>query len=193
MEFRKELTSMLIFGSLVFCRLADDLVDELGDPKRALAVLQQRLDRVYCGEPCDSAVDRGLLAAVQEWDMPRDVFDALLEGFEWDLNGRRYDSLEDLTDYAARVAGSVGAMISVLMGVRDSRVLAASCKLGIAMQFTNIARDVGEDARNSRLYLPESWMRQVGLDPDTWLEKPVDDIRIRSLVKKLLELHVTIQ
>ena len=55
------------------------------------------------------------------------------------------------------------------------------------MQFTNIARDVGEDARNSRLYLPESWMRQVGLDPDTWLEKPVDDMRIRSLVEKLLE------
>ena len=61
-------------------------------------------------------------------------------------------------------------MISVLMGVPDSKVLAAACKLGIAMQFTNIARDVGEDARNSRLYLPESWMRQVGLDPDKWLE-----------------------
>ncbi len=102
-------------------------------------------------------------------------------------DGRRYDNLEELTDYAARVAGSVGAMISVLMGVRDSRVLAAACKLGIAMQFTNIARDVGEDARNSRLYLPESWMRQVGLEPDIWLEKPVDDIRIRSLIKKLLE------
>ena len=86
------------------------------------------------------------------------------------MTEERYDNLDELTDYAARVAGSVGAMISVLMGVRDNRVLAAACKLGIAMQFTNIARDVGEDARNFRLYLPESWIRRVGLDPDSWLK-----------------------
>ena len=169
-----------------YCRLADDLIDK-GGTKKTLESLRKRLDRIYLGKPDDEGVDREFAKVVLNYDIPKELPLALLEGFEWDLNGRRYDSLEDLTDYAARVAGSVGAMISILMGVRDNQVLAAACKLGIAMQFTNIARDVGEDARNSRLYLPESWMRQVGLDPDTWLEKPVDDIRIRSLVKKLLE------
>ena len=169
-----------------YCRLADDLIDK-GGTKKTLESLRKRLDRIYLGKPANEGVDREFAKVVMKYDIPKELPLALLEGFEWDLDGKRYDNLEELTDYAARVAGSVGAMISVLMGVRDSRVLAAACKLGIAMQLTNIARDVGEDARNSRLYLPESWMRQVGLDPNTWLEKPVDDIRIRSLIKKLLE------
>ena len=85
-------------------------------------------------------------------------------------------------------------MMCKLLGCKENDAYAFAVDLGIAMQLTNIARDVGEDARNSRLYLPESWMRQVGLNPDKWLENPVDDIRIRSLIKKLLEkkkqLHI---
>ena len=169
-----------------YCRLADDLIDK-GGTKKTLEALRKRLDKIYLGEPADDGVDREFAKVVLKYDIPKELPLALLEGFEWDLDGRRYKNLGELTDYAARVAGSVGAMISVLMGVRDPKVLAAACKLGIAMQFTNIARDVGEDARNSRLYLPECWMRQVGLDPDNWLEKPVDDTRIRSVIKKLLE------
>ncbi len=98
--------------------------------------------------------------------------DALLEGFAWDAAGRRYDTLDDLLDYAARVAGAVGAMMAVLMGVRDPALLARACDLGVAMQLTNIARDVGEDARAGRLYLPLAWLREAGIDPDAFLADP---------------------
>ena len=66
------------------------------------------------------------------------------------------------------MAGTVGAMMALLMG-RDARALARACDLGVAMQLSNIARDVGEDARMGRLYLPLAWMREAGLDPDAWL------------------------
>ncbi len=98
--------------------------------------------------------------------MPRELPEALLEGFEWDLVGRRYETLEELQAYAARVAGSVGAMMAVLMGARSAAVLARACDLGVAMQLTNIARDVGEDARQGRLYLPLAWLREAGIDPE---------------------------
>ena len=71
-------------------------------------------------------------------------------------SGRRYETLEDVHDYAARVAGTVGAMMALVMGARTPRALARACELGVAMQLTNIARDVGEDARNGRLYLPRA-------------------------------------
>ena len=86
--------------------------------------------------------------------MPRALPEALIDGLEWDVAGVRCEDLADVQAYAARVAGSVGAMMTVLMGVREHDVLARACELGVAMQLTNIARDVGEDARNGRLYLP---------------------------------------
>ena len=74
--------------------------------------------------------------------------------------------------YSARVAGTVGVMMTLLMGERNPAVVSRACDLGIAMQLSNIARDVGEDARNGRLYLPRDWMREAGLDPDAWLAQP---------------------
>lgn len=72
-------------------------------------------------------------------------------GLAWDAEGRRYETLGELRAYAARVAGSLGAIMCVLMDVRDHRALARACDLGLAMQLTNIVRDVGEDARLGRL------------------------------------------
>ena len=86
---------------------------------------------------------------------------------------RRYETLQDLDAYAARVAGSVGAMMTLVMGQRAPEIVARACDLGVAMQLTNIARDVGEDARAGRLYLPLQWLREAGIDPDAWLAKPV--------------------
>ena len=82
--------------------------------------------------------------------------------------------------------GSVGAMISVVMGVGIVKYWQPLVNWELQCNLTNIARDVGEDARNSRLYLPESWMRQVGLNPDKWLEKPVEDIKDSVIGKKII-------
>ena len=169
-----------------FCRVADDAIDNSTEPVRALEDLRSRLDAVYRGQPGPELADRALAEVVHDKGLPRALLDALLEGFAWDAQGRRYETLEDLHAYGARVAGTVGAMMTLIMETRDARALARACELGVAMQLTNIARDIGEDARNQRLYLPLSWMRQAGIDPDAWLAAPVFDARIADMTARLL-------
>ncbi len=169
-----------------FCRLADDAIDLGSDPHAAMACLAARLDALYAGRPADIAADRALADVVQRFGVPRALLDALLDGFLWDASGRQHHTLDDLQDYAARVAGTVGAMMALVMGATSSHALARACELGVAMQFTNIARDVGEDARNGRLYLPRQWLAQAGIDADAWLRAPVFDARLGSVIQRLL-------
>jgi phytoene synthase len=169
-----------------FCRLADDAVDLEGDRAAALAQLRERLERAYEGRPLPFASDRALADVVARFAIPRELPEALLEGFEWDAEGRRYDDLSGLYAYAARVAGTVGAMMALLMGVRAPEVLARACDLGVAMQLTNIARDVGEDARAGRLYLPLEWLAEAGIDPERFLARPVFDDALGSVIQRLL-------
>jgi 15-cis-phytoene synthase len=170
-----------------FCRLADDQIDLGDDPQAAVGQLQRRLDAIYDGRPQNVGVDPALAAVVHRFDMPRELLDALLEGFYWDTTARRYETLQDVQDYGARVAGTVGAAMAVIMGVRSEAAMARACDLGVAMQLTNIARDVGEDARNGRLYLPRQWMREAGIDIDAWMLAPVFDERIAGVVQRLLQ------
>lgn len=169
-----------------FCRVADDAIDHSAEPARALADLKARLDDVYAGTPRAAVADRALAAVVHDAQLPRVLVDALLEGFAWDAQGRRYETIEDLHDYGARVAGTVGAMMALVMETRDRCSLARASELGVAMQLTNIARDVGEDARNGRLYLPLAWMREAGLDPEAWLAAPKFDARLGRVIARLL-------
>ncbi len=169
-----------------FCRLADDAVDEGVDKRDAVLRLRDRLDLVYRGTPIDQPADRAFAAVVVEWEMPRALPEALLEGLAWDALGRRYDTLSGLRDYSARVASAVGAMMCVLMGVRDAHALARACDLGVAMQLTNIARDVGEDARARRIYLPGEWLAASGIDSDAFLAAPAAHPEVRAMVRCLL-------
>ena len=168
-----------------FCRLADDAAD-LASDDAPLSAIRRRLAQIYDGAPQPLPVDRALADLVQDFALPRGLLEALFEGFAWDAAGRRYRTLDELLDYAARVAGTVGAMMAVLMGRRAPATVARACELGMAMQLTNIARDVGEDARNGRLYLPRQWMREAGLDPDAWLAAPQFNEALGSVVARLL-------
>jgi phytoene synthase len=170
-----------------FCRLADDAVDGPQGRCGAVATLRERLAQAYAGVPQAHAADRALAVVVKRYGIPRALFDALLEGFEWDVQGRRYETLEELQDYGARVAGTIGAMMALLMGVRSAEGLARACDLGVAMQLSNIARDVGEDARMGRLYLPREWMVEADLDPEAWLARPVFSPALGSVVRRLLD------
>lgn len=171
-----------------FCRIADDCVDLHGEPRAALANLRVSLDRLYRGAPMETEVERAFADTVAQWAIPRELPEALFEGFEWDLDGRHYDSTEELLDYCVRVAGTVGLMMAVLMGVRDHENLSRACDLGIAMQLTNIARDIGEDARRGRLYIPLNWMNEEGVDVDQFLSEPLFDAKIAKLAARLLAL-----
>lgn len=169
-----------------FCRLADDEVDLKRDKAAAVLRLQDRLDRVYAGRPQNTAPDRAFASVVEMFDMPRALPDALLEGLAWDAMDRRYATLSELYEYCARVASAVGAMMCVLMRVRDGNALARACDLGVAMQLTNIARDVGEDALERRMYLPTDWLDEAGIDAEDFFDKPVANAAIRQMVKRLL-------
>ena len=169
-----------------YCRLADDAVDMGEDPHAAGRALTQRLDAIYEGRPGPVEVDRALAQVVHRYAIPRSLPDALLEGFLWDAQGRRYHTLSDVQAYAARVAGAVGAMMALVMETRGPQAVARACELGVAMQLTNIARDVGEDARNGRLYLPRDWLAEAGVDADAWMRAPVFTPAIGSVVQRLL-------
>lgn len=172
-----------------FCRLADDAVDVGGGQLDAVARLQQRLDRVYGGRPLPVPADRALASVVAAYAIPKALPEFLLEGLAWDAQGREYDSFDDLLAYAARVAGTVGAMMSLLMQTRDADALARACDLGVAMQLSNIARDVGADAELGRLYLPRAWLRAAGMDDEAirgWRAAPLRDARVEAVVLRLI-------
>ena len=169
-----------------FCRFADDAVDLNAEKPAAVLSLADRLDRAYAGRPVNHHADRAFAAMVEAVEMPRALPEALLEGFAWDATGRRYADLSALRGYAARVAGAVGAMMAVIMGVRDADALARACDLGVAMQVTNIARDVGEDASEGRLYLPTDWLAESGIEPEAFLADPRHGPALAGILRRLL-------
>jgi 15-cis-phytoene synthase len=174
-----------------FCRVADDAIDDAREPG-AVDGLRGRLAAAYEGRPHDSPVDRAFADVARAHDLPRGVMEALIEGFAWDAEGRRYETLSELTGYCARVASTVGAIMSVLMGVRDPAALARACDLGVAMQLTNISRDVGEDARNGRVYLPLAWLAEAKIDATKLCARPAFDAALGGVVERLLAHAATL-
>ena len=157
-----------------WCRHCDDVVDgqELGsstvapsqhDAARELAILREQTSRAYAGD----AMQDPAFAAFQEVALrhaidPRYAFDHLA-GFAMDVEGARYETIEDLLRYCYHVAGVVGLMMAEIMGAKDPAVLDRACDLGLAFQLTNIARDIVDDAHNGRCYLPAEWLREAGI------------------------------
>jgi phytoene synthase len=167
-----------------FCREADDAIDLGEDPVAALERLRARLDATYEGAALPG--DAAFAEIVDAFELPRALLDALIDGMAWDASGRRYETFEQLLDYAARVAGAVGVMMALLMGVRDAAALARASDLGVAMQLTNIARDVGEDARAGRLFLPMDWLDEAGVDVAGFLAAPVFTPALGVVIARLL-------
>ena len=170
-----------------FCRVADDAVDQSDDVEAAVRSLKQRLDAIDRLEPEPYPADRAYADLAFRYAIPRELPDALIDGFVWDASGQRCRNESDLIAYAVRVAGAVGAMMAIVMESRAPEAIARATDLGIAMQLTNIARDVGADAAIGRLYLPEDWMRQAGLDPDSFLDDPRPSGALAEVVRRLLE------
>ena len=169
-----------------FCRLADDAVDLNEEKTAAVFRLRERLDAIYADTPHDAPEDRAFALVVKEHRIPKTIPDALLEGFAWDALEHTYPTLSDVRAYGARVASTVGVMMALIMGVRDANALARAADLGVAMQLTNIARDVGEDARARRLYLPLDWLEEANISPETFFAEPVPSDPVRAMTKRLL-------
>lgn len=174
------------FALYGFCRACDDAIDETKGGAERITGLYRRLERAYAGTPDNTVVDRAFADAVERYAIPKALPAGLIEGLDWDDQGRTYDSIKDLHGYAARVAGTVGAMMALVMGARSQTALARATDLGAAMQLTNIARDVGEDALRGRLYLPLDWLAEEGVSPDALLSSPEASPGLRRVVARLL-------
>jgi phytoene synthase len=174
------------YALYAFCREADDAIDGGADPFVGLSVFQRRLAGVYSEHVPESAVDRALARVVRHYAMPRELLEALLQGFAWDAQARSFKNLAGVHCYSVRVAGSVGIAMGLLMGVRDPSMLARAADLGGAMQLTNIARDVGEDARNGRIYLPRRWLREEGISAAELLAEPRFSPALGRVINHLL-------
>jgi phytoene synthase len=170
-----------------FCRIADDAVDLADVPAHGVEQVEALLDRVYADQPGDDPVERAFARLVHGFAIPRTLPAALVDGFAWDAEGRDYENLSEVCDYAARVASTVGVMMTLVMGRREPETLARACDLGLAMQLTNIARDVGEDARMGRVYLPGDWLREAGIDRETLRGAPTFTPALGGVVTRLLD------
>ncbi|MGL6072340.1 presqualene diphosphate synthase HpnD [Craterilacuibacter sp.] len=139
-----------------FCREVDDVVDEIHDENVARAKLgwwRDEIARLFDGVP-QHPVTQALLPHVAAFELARGLFDEIIDGMQMDLDVARYNRFADLLLYCHRVAGVVGQLSAQIFGYTDRATLKYAHELGIAFQLTNIARDVGEDARRGRLYLP---------------------------------------
>ena len=164
-----------------FCRFADDVAD---DPRvrgsRALLLERWRaeLGAAYQGQP-SHPVGVALADAVRRFDLPREIFEELLRGVESDLERAPLEKFEDVTRYCFRVASTVGILLVRLCGHRSPRALEYAEAMGIAVQLTNILRDVGEDAAAGRIYLAREDMSRFGVSAQSLCADPTpDELRV---------------
>jgi 15-cis-phytoene synthase len=165
-ERRRAITALY-----AFCREVDDVVDECSDAAVARAKLswwRQEVSAAFGGTP-QHPVARALAAVAPGFGLPEEHFHEIINGMEMDLDYNSYEDFAALKLYCHRVAGVVGLLSAEIFGYRDRRTLDYAADLGMAFQLTNIIRDVGEDARRGRLYLPLDEIGRHGVR--------VDDIR----------------
>lgn len=155
-RFLPEKRRLAITALYAFCREVDDVVDETHDEgvaRTSLAWWRGQVERLYGGVP-EHPVLQALQPHVEPLGLPKADLLAIIDGMEMDLTYARYDSFDDLRLYCHRVAGVVGQLAARIFGYQDAATLDYAEELGLAFQLTNIIRDVGEDARRGRIYLP---------------------------------------
>lgn len=162
-----------------FCRELDDVVDGCTDPNVAQITLnwwRSDLEKVFNNEMPEHPVYQALKDIRANFDLPKNEFEALIDGMQMDLEQARYGSFDELKLYCHRVAGVVGCLIARILGFSNPKTLEYADKMGLALQLTNIIRDVGEDARQGRIYLPIEEMQKFDVPANVIMQcKPTDN------------------
>jgi phytoene synthase len=150
-----------------FCREVDDVVDECSDPNVARTTLtwwRAQVAEIYAGKP-QHPVAIALVPVVKQFNLAQEHLLEIIDGMEMDLEQLQYPDFKALQLYCYRVASVVGLLAAEIFGYTDRKTLKYAHDLGIAFQLTNIIRDVGEDARRGRIYLPQDELAQFGVHP----------------------------
>jgi phytoene synthase len=185
-----------VYFLYAWCRHCDDEIDGqslgFGNEELTLAEQQRRLERIQKltsaalnGQDISEPAFQGLRNVTQRHGIPPQYPLELIEGFSMDVEKCHYGKIEDTLLYCYHVAGVVGIMMAHIMGVRDKSVLKRAADLGIAFQLTNIARDVMDDAKNDRIYLPENWLADAGV-PISGIAELENRKGVFQVVEKLL-------
>ena len=159
-ERRRAITALY-----AFCREVDDAVDEPADPQVARAKLEwwrHEVAQLYAGH-AQHPVTRALVPAIEPFNIQQRQLGEIMDGMEMDLTQNRYPDFQSLRLYCHRVAGVVGVLAASIFGYRNPKTLEYAENLGLAFQLTNIIRDVGEDARKDRIYIPSDEMQRFGV------------------------------
>jgi len=170
-----------------FCREVDDIADECQDmdiARTKLAWWRAEISNLYANKP-QHPVTKALVAPIKNYALQEQHFQEIIDGMEMDLNQSRYVDFDELQVYCYRVASVVGILAASIFGYTNSATLLYAHDLGLAFQLTNITRDVGEDARRDRIYLPLEELEKFGVSEHDILHGHESDS-----VKQLLDFQI---
>lgn len=184
-RFLPNIKQRSIFAIYALCRFVDDLIDEaedliaqkeltLGEIESMIETWKSKLVDTYDGKQFDNPILIALSDVLKSYKIPIELPLELIDGVSMDLTKNRYRNFDELYGYSYKVASVVGLMTSQVFGYSDRRALGHAVSLGIAMQLTNILRDVGEDLQRGRIYLPQDEMMRFGVSEHDLFNHVVD-------------------
>jgi phytoene synthase len=177
-----------------FCRAVDDAADEAKgeEAERAVARWREELARCYDGREPETPQGHGLRPLIERFHLPRSAFDALIEGVAMDLHPRRYETFADLYEYCIRVASAVGLLCVEIFGCTTPGARQYAIELGVALQLTNILRDVRGDFARGRVYIPLEDFSRFGCSEADLSAEIARAGGVRSdAIRRLLEFQAT--
>ena len=171
-----------VYAAYAFCRVADDIADEgEGNELARLNAWQEELERCYAGSPTHP-ITIALADALQSFDIPKSAFIALIDGCRQDMVKTRYETFAELLQYCELVATSISDISLAIYGYRTPDALVHGRNLAIALQLTNVTRDIGDDLGRDRVYLPAEELRAFGVDERDLFARTESD-RVRKLIE----------
>lgn len=172
------------YAVYAICRLSDETVDGISNSGQEdrLREMERKISAAYAGDKTGEPLLAAFQRVVNSYKIPKEYFDALVEGMRMDLEIKRYRNFPSLYEYCYRVAGVVGLIMLKIFGYNDRAAQDYAVKLGIAMQLTNILRDINEDFSRGRIYLPLDEMAGFGVS-ERQIAEGRNDERLKNLLR----------
>ncbi|MCX5701434.1 MAG: phytoene/squalene synthase family protein [Candidatus Omnitrophica bacterium] len=172
------------FSLYAVCRMSDESVDNNNslDTVQRLKKIKENIYSIYNGAKPQNSIWMAFKDTVDKYKIPAQYFYELIEGMHMDLNKNRYENMEELYNYCYKVASVVGLIMLKVLGYKDSRAEQYAVNLGVAMQLTNILRDIKEDFLRDRIYLPQDELKMYGISEDNISNEKIDE-NFRSFLK----------